>query len=423
MLTIYELLDIVCNMKYEHIANDPDFIDFCNRRKHKTNTTHQYLHALGMYTDLIGKSLPELIKEAEDEEDEGIRLRKRTIRKHLSKFQQHIESLGYSESSKKVFTTCVRAYYNEYEIQLPKRFKNNARSDRKEKLYNDLPTLEDIRHLLKYANLTFTAIILLGLSSGMSRAEICSLKFKDFYNAIDLKPFPKNLDEFLERVNDQTDIIPFWQITRIKTENSFFTFSTPESTEAIINYIADLNRRNKKHIAQNRTTQIVITPETSLFLSSYMNRMSETVVSIAYKRMNENAGFEKKDNKSFIRPHILREVFASTLEKNKMTHLMTRWIMGHKLDSTTSAYFKADPEAVKEEYIQFLSHLTINQNIEVKTVTTEGYDQLLKDSKEKKEKIKFMEQEIQKMKKHNEERDKILDKIIHEKEIMENIIK
>ena len=154
-----------------------------------------------------------------------------------------------------------------------------------------------------------------------------------------------------------------------------------------------------------------------------MNRMSETVLSIAYKRMNENAGFEKKDNKAFIRPHILRKVFASTLEKNKMTHLMTRWIMGHKLDSTTSAYFKADPEAIKEEYIQFLSHLTTNQKIEVKTVTTQGYDQLLKDSKEKKEKINAMEKQIQEMIEHNKKRDKILDDIVHEKEIMEKIIK
>ena len=183
-------------MKYEHIASDPDFIDFCNRRKLKPNTIKQYLHALGIYTNLIDKSLTEMIEEAEDEEDEGTRLRKRKVRKHLSRFQQRLETLNYSDSSKKVFTTCIRAYYNEYEIQLPKRFKNNARADKKEKLYEDLPKLEDIRHLLKYANLTYTAIILLGLSSGMSRAEICSLTFKDFYKAIDIKPYPEDLKSY-----------------------------------------------------------------------------------------------------------------------------------------------------------------------------------------------------------------------------------
>ncbi len=69
-----------------------------------------------------------------------------------------------------------------------------------------------------------------------------------------------------------------------------------------------------------------------------------------------------------------------------MPHLMTRWLMGHKLDPTTSAYFKADPETLKEEYIQIVEQLNVNQDIKVKTQTTEGYDQLITDSKAKDEK-------------------------------------
>ena len=52
-------------MKHENIANDPDFIDFCNSRKLKPNTIKQYLHALGIYTNLIDISLSEMIEEAE----------------------------------------------------------------------------------------------------------------------------------------------------------------------------------------------------------------------------------------------------------------------------------------------------------------------------------------------------------------------
>ena len=409
-------------MKYEHIANDPDFVDFCNRRKLKPNTVKQYLHALGIYTNLIGISLSKMIEEAEEEEDKGLRLRRRTVRKHLSRFQQFLEELNYSENSKKTFTSCVRAYYNECEIQLPKTFKNNCRSDRREIFYEDLPTIEDINHLLKYANLTYTAIILLGLSSGMSRAEICSLTFEDFYKAIQLNPYPETLDELLIKIRELTDIIPLWQIKRVKTDKQYFTFSSPESTEAIINYIDDLNRRNKKLIMNNRKSQLKLTPNTQLFLSRHMTGMSETVMSIAYKRLNEKAGFEKIDRKVFIRPHILRKIFASTLEKNKMPHLMTRWMMGHMLDSTTSAYFKADPESIKEEYIQILSHLTTNQKIKVKTVTTEGYDQLLKDSKEKEEKIKIMEKQIAEMEKKNKERDEFLDDLMTKKNVIKKVL-
>ena len=41
--------------------------------------------------------------------------------------------------------------------------------------------------------------------------------------------------------------------------------------------------------------------------------------------------------------------------------------MGHTLDSTTSAYFKADPQSIKEEYVQVLNHLTTNQKIVIRT--------------------------------------------------------
>jgi len=75
---------------------------------------------------------------------------------------------------------------------------------------------------------------------------------------------------------------------------------------------------------------------------------------------------------------------------------MSRAMLGHTLDTTTSAYFKADPVALKEEYIQIVNHLT-SQEIKVKTITTEGYDQLLNDSKKKDDKISAMEKRLELM--------------------------
>lgn len=40
-----------------------------------------------------------------------------------------------------------------------------------------------------------------------------------------------------------------------------------------------------------------------------------------FQRINERAGFEKRNGRFLIRQHSLRKVFASTLEKNKMPHL------------------------------------------------------------------------------------------------------
>jgi integrase len=84
----------------------------------------------------------------------------------------------------------VRTYYNGHDITLPKAFRISARSDRKAVLYNDLPTIKEIQQVLKYADSIFRSIILIGLSSGMSKTELCSLTFKDLFDAFSLDPYP-----------------------------------------------------------------------------------------------------------------------------------------------------------------------------------------------------------------------------------------
>jgi hypothetical protein len=60
--------------------------------------------------------------------------------------------------------------------------------------------------------------------------------------------------------------------------------------------------------------------------------------------------------------------------------------MGHSIDSTTASYFKADPEAVKQEYITILDHLTTDK-VQIKLVNQ--YDDI--------------KQEVQNIKEFNEE--------------------
>ena len=42
------------------------------------------------------------------------------------------------------------------------------------------------------------------------------------------------------------DFIPLWQIQRVKTGTSFFTFNSPEASYSIIDYLTDLNLRINK---------------------------------------------------------------------------------------------------------------------------------------------------------------------------------
>ncbi|MCE7698486.1 MAG: hypothetical protein K8E24_006480 [Methanobacterium paludis] len=99
-------------------------------------------------------------------------------------------------------------------------------------------------------------------------------------------------------------------------------------------------------------------------------------MSMQYRRINEKAGFPKVNEVILLRPHSLRKLFATTLEKNRMPHLMTRWLLGHTIDGTTDAYFKADSETLKVEYLEVVDQLSTDQ-VEVKIIRTEAYDEVI----------------------------------------------
>ena len=207
----------------------------------------------------------------------------------------------------------VKAFYSEYDITLPKNFKRKARSDRKPLLFEDLPSMEEIKYILQYAKPIFRSMILLGVSSGMSTAELLSLTFEHLYDAMDMSVGPYNINELIDNLKSESEKIPFWGVIRIETTNNYFTFSSPESIVSIINYLEDLNRlHNRKY-----KTDIEITPKTKLFLNNRFKSVDENLITINYRRLNAKAGYKRSDGSNYIRPHVLRKVFASTLERKK----------------------------------------------------------------------------------------------------------
>ena len=341
------------------------FVQMIENRKLSDTTIKSYRSSLEKYTEYTEMDLEELLEEAEQEEDDGIKIRKRKIKKHIMGFKKHLDECDYSPTYKRTILARVKSFYHEYEIQLPRLFNRKTRSDKQQdSLYVDLPTIEEIGRLLEFSKPNMKSAILISLSSGMSRSELCSLTFKHFYDSIPLENYPKTMKELLTRLGELDNIIPLWNINRIKTGKQYFTFSSPEAFESIVNYLKNLNYNFPDYNPK---------PTDNLLKTKFNKPMGVKTIGASMIRANKRAGFDSVDNTThvpkitYIRMHILRKIFASTLEKNKMPHLMTRWLLGHTIDSTTSAYFKADPQAVKEEYITVLDQLTTNK-VEIKIV-------------------------------------------------------
>ena len=145
------------------------FIEMIENRKLSKNTIRSYKSSLEKYLEFTGMDLEELLSEAEEEEDLGIKIRKRKIKKHIMDFKKYLDDKDYSTSYKRTVLARVKSFYNEYEIQLPRLFNRKTRIDKKqESLYVDLPTIEEISQLLEFCKPNMKAAILISLSSGMS---------------------------------------------------------------------------------------------------------------------------------------------------------------------------------------------------------------------------------------------------------------
>jgi len=128
----------------------------------------------------------------------------------------------------------------EYDIELPK---TRLKYEVNDETIEDIPSKEEIKKGLGYANIQFKAIILFISSSGMAQVDVRKLTYHDFLKSlseyvdidvnewIDIKELDKKLQE------KDTIILPCFKGKRSKTKERFITFCTPEALESLLEYL------------------------------------------------------------------------------------------------------------------------------------------------------------------------------------------
>jgi len=383
---------------------DDDMVkEFFRNRDLSANTQARYLQVFKLYSTYTGLTPTEHIDEAEAEEEARVMMRKRKIKTHLMGFKEFLYSKEYSELNIKNTVSTVRSFYSEFEIDLP-RLKIN-RKYRKKETIDDIPTKKHLENILSHANLKYQAIILLMMSSGMGAAEIRSLSYGDFLRSIkDYYEPPVNakvdIGELIyildKKENENEVIVATWHITRVKTKMPYITFSTSESIKAILKY---LNQSPPE------------TPDSPLFRAK-RNKNAEISAQgflVYFNRLNKTCGYGNTGKFGFFHSHVLRKYYASTLYKLKIPELVVHWMLGHRVDPVTEAYFKSDLDFLKNQYIDCIPELSMEQT-EILKMETDEYKELqgLKSSEvENKKRIGQLEQELQEQKQTGEKVEKL----------------
>lgn len=351
------------------ITSDPTFEDFINSRHLRESSIKNHIVRMKSYCNFIGKLPSELIDEAEEEQESGIKSRKRKIKRYLISYVKHLENEGKSPSTMMGMTESIKAFYREYDVDVPRlKFPKTSQSI----IYDELPTLKHVKTVLMKTNPRNKALILLHSSSGMGAHEVRYLKYKDLLNA--LKEYtenddylsPEELEKLIKKIENP---IATWKIVRFKVNKPFTTFSSPESINAIIDYLKDRDLENKALTSENDY----------IFINRYGNLISSTYYSQIFANINDKHGFGRRNEKTrFFTSHSLRRFFATACYSSGLDKMAVDWMLGHTINGIDSAYFKAQPDLLKQKYLQALPKLTLDK-IELRSFDSPEYKEMKKE--------------------------------------------
>lgn len=343
--------------KLDELREDSLLSEWLDNLNAATNTEEAYLQGVQAYLNFTGMTPEQLITEAEDEITDGVLMRRRKIKKYLIDFRKHLQDKGLADFSIRSRMTGVRSFYNSFEIELPK-LQGDKRRARTLEGNKDIPTKEDLQDILRVCDPLERAMVLVGASSGLASNEIRHLKIKQFKNGYDTETGITTLE-----------------ITRGKTGVEFITYLTPEASRAVTEYL-DFRGRDVKAATCRRKQQLekqrIVSDDGYLFIlrqvpdeflesqDDELRKLTENAIQKLYRAISDKANKNTKaDCYNVIRSHTMRKYFNSVMLNKGCDSFRVEFFMGHQLDNTRAAYFRASPKELKEIYKQYIPYLTI----------------------------------------------------------------
>lgn len=345
-------------------------LDIQDIRNISDATLKKYREDLKHYTTYTEMSLDELLKEAEEEEDNAVRKRKRKIKTHLLGFQRYLkEDLDLQDSTVRSIMSRVKAFYRTYDIDLPQIKTQHVEQT---ETIQDIPTIEHIRKAASTSNLKHRAIILFMASSGTGSKETLNLIVQDFIDATREYHHEVDPKQALTVLKNKKNVIPTFYLKRFKTGHKYYTFCSPEATEAIVDFLQSSKKELKGENQLFDITQISLVK--------------------MFSRANDKYGWGWKKTRRFFHAHSMRMFFATQLTKAGLDYLIIQWLSGRAVPATTATYFKPSPDKLKKEYMKVVDKVSISK-VDVYDVKSEEFAHLEETNQALKSEIDQLKEE------------------------------
>ena len=311
-------------------------------RNYSDLTVINYRSSIRNYTEFQKMTMWELIKEAEKEEEEGIRWKDRKLKKRLLAYREYLIN-NYLLTTAQSHLMKVRSIYRFYEIELQPLpyFSNKNVTLQTPLLYDDLPTKEIINQAIQLSTPLLKAVILFISSSGTGRIETTTLTIGEFVESLQEYTSETDIYKVISELYQRNDIIPMFKLKRKKINQYYYTFCSPEATSAIFEYL--LTRKDLLH------------PNKKLF------KINEKYLGDLLGDINDQLGLGKRSGFNRLRCHMLRKYHATNLsnEDNSLTETDIDFLQGRSDSKTRQSYFFTDTKKLKRRYAESMNAVTI----------------------------------------------------------------
>lgn len=343
------------------LKNDPYVSNWLLTIDARPNTERNYLQAIKGFCEFTQKTPEKLILEAELEIKSGLLPRERSIKIYLLNFKKSLQQDRKADLTVRAYLNSVKSFYNSYDVELPNLGRNKAKALEKNK---NIPTKEDLQEVLKICDSLEKAVLLVGISSGLALNEIRNLKVKDFKSGYD----------------PETGITTL-KLRRQKVEFDFITFLSQEAGRAVIDYLSYRGRstnfidhRREEYLAKQKIYSdddylFCVRKVSNKFLTTKneeFRQFKEGSLKRVFQEISEKAQkTTPKGDWNLIRSHNMRKYFYSAMLNAGADSFHVEFFMGHTLDETKSAYFRANPEKLRDLYQKYVPYLTIQKDVDI----------------------------------------------------------
>lgn len=351
----------------EITMNNKDYaMEYVVSRGLKETTLPKVEYVLDHYSQFQDLTIEELLHEADMEEDQGIRWKRRKLKTRLISYMNYCKSQMLLSSAKTYFNQ-ICALYRHHEIEigtLPRWNTKNANMP-EPITSSDMLTKPLIREALKVANPLMSAIILTEASSGMTRSDVLGLTIGQFIDSTYMYHHENDIEIALTKMLEETnDIIGTWRMRRLKTNKYFITFTSPEAVLETCKYLQIRNQRNRKY------HRPLLTKNDKLF------KIHQAVYIDKFGEINKALNRDKAGTYNQIRGHMLRKFHATQLEKHGMSRAMVNVLQGKSNNAVDDVYFIEDENTLRNEYLRAMDGVLIFTDVKEITMYSPEYQKM-----------------------------------------------